>query len=72
MPLFEHHRILAQVAGHGLSVIKLLPPLVLAEEDLEWIGSAFDTVTRQSGSLGAVWNRGRVLANQALKAQPSA
>ena len=69
MPLFEHHRILTQVAGHGLPVIKLLPPLVLAEKDLEWIESAFDTVIRESESLGAVWHRGRVLANHALKAR---
>ncbi|HEY3920804.1 MAG TPA: aspartate aminotransferase family protein, partial [Gaiellaceae bacterium] len=37
MPLFSEHRILSQVAGHGIPVIKGLPPLSIAEEDLGFI-----------------------------------
>jgi ornithine--oxo-acid transaminase len=36
IPLLRDHRILAQVAGHDLPVVRLLPPLVLSEEDLDW------------------------------------
>ena len=36
VPLFRDHRILSQVAGHGLNVIKALPPLVVDEDDLDW------------------------------------
>ena len=40
VPLFTDHRILSQVAGHGLNVIKGLPPLVLSEEDVDWFVTA--------------------------------
>jgi ornithine--oxo-acid transaminase len=35
VPLFSEHRILTQVAGHNVAVVKVLPPLMLADEDLE-------------------------------------
>jgi ornithine--oxo-acid transaminase len=34
IPLFKEHRILTQVAGHGMNVVKLLPPLNLTPKDL--------------------------------------
>ncbi|HJU37202.1 MAG TPA: aspartate aminotransferase family protein [Gaiellaceae bacterium] len=34
VPLFTKHRILSQVAGHDMAVIRILPPLVLSEEDV--------------------------------------
>jgi ornithine--oxo-acid transaminase len=47
VPLFRDHRILSQVAGHGLNVLKTLPPLVVTEEDLDWFVSALEeTVAR--------------------------
>ena len=42
VPLFRDHRILSQVAGHGLNVIKALPPLVVSEDDLDWFVSALE------------------------------
>jgi ornithine--oxo-acid transaminase len=42
VPLFRDHRILTQVAGHGLNVIKGLPPLVVTEDDLDWFASALE------------------------------
>jgi ornithine--oxo-acid transaminase len=42
VPLFRDHRILSQVAGHGLNVIKALPPLVVTEDDLDWFVSALE------------------------------
>jgi ornithine--oxo-acid transaminase len=47
VPLFRDHRILSQVAGHGVNVLKALPPLVVTEDDVEWFASALeDTVSR--------------------------
>jgi ornithine--oxo-acid transaminase len=47
VPLFRDHRILSQVAGHGLNVLKALPPLVVTEDDLEQFATALqETVTR--------------------------
>ena len=42
VPLFRDHRILSQVAGHGLNVVKALPPLVVTEDDLDWFVDALD------------------------------
>ena len=72
MPLFKRHRILAQVAGHELPVIKLLPPLVLNDDDVAWIETAFEDVMAESQSLGAFWELGRTLATQALRARAGA
>jgi ornithine--oxo-acid transaminase len=42
VPLFRDHRILSQVAGHGLNVLKALPPLVVTEDDLEQFVTALE------------------------------
>ena len=42
VPLFRDHRILIQVAGHGLPVVKGLPPLVVGEDDLVAFADALD------------------------------
>jgi ornithine--oxo-acid transaminase len=47
VPLFRDHRILSQVAGHGMNVLKAIPPLVVTEDDVEWFSTALeDTVGR--------------------------
>jgi ornithine--oxo-acid transaminase len=35
VPLFSEHHILSQVAGHDLAVIRILPPLVVTDDDVE-------------------------------------
>ena len=44
VPLFREHRILTQVAGHRVNVIKALPPLVTEEAELERFATALDDV----------------------------
>jgi ornithine--oxo-acid transaminase len=51
VPLFTEHRILSQVAGHGLNVIKGLPPLVLSDEDLDWFVGALDATLAEAQKL---------------------
>jgi ornithine--oxo-acid transaminase len=72
LPLFKRHRILAQVAGHNLPVIKLLPAYVIDEADLAWIENAFAEILEDSQSLGSFWDAGRMLATQAMKAKAGA
>ena len=72
IPLLRDHRILAQVAGSELPVIKLLPALVISEADIDWTVSAFEAVLRQAHSLGGVWDLGRTLAGHALQARAGA
>jgi ornithine--oxo-acid transaminase len=49
VPLFTKHRILSQVAGHDLPVLKGLPPLVLSERDIDDLVTALDDVIRKAG-----------------------
>lgn len=69
IPLLRDHRILAQVAGAELPVIKLLPPLVIDDADVAWIETAFRTVFTGAESLGGIWDMGHRLAAQALEAR---
>jgi len=70
VPLFSSHRILAQVAGHGMHVIKLLPPYVISDADVDWTVEAFDQVIADCHKVpGAIWNFGRKLATQAVAAR---
>jgi ornithine--oxo-acid transaminase len=40
VPLFSEHRILTQVAGHDMAVVKVLPPLTIGDDDLEEFAAA--------------------------------
>jgi ornithine--oxo-acid transaminase len=44
VPLFHRHRILTQVAGHHMNVVKALPPLVVEEAELERFAEAMRDV----------------------------
>jgi ornithine--oxo-acid transaminase len=52
VPLFTDHRILSQVAGHRVNVVKGLPPLTIADEDVDWFAAALDTVVAEAQKLG--------------------
>ena len=51
VPLFRDHRILSQVAGHGLAVVKGLPPLTVDEDDLAWLAEALDATVARAGNV---------------------
>jgi acetylornithine/succinyldiaminopimelate/putrescine aminotransferase len=44
VPLMEDHRVLCQVAGHNQDVVKLIPPLVIDDSDVDWFLRAFERV----------------------------
>jgi ornithine--oxo-acid transaminase len=68
IPLFARHRILSQVAGHDMYVVKLLPPLCLSQEDEDWIVRAFDDVIADCHKVpSSVWDLATTLAGGALK-----
>jgi ornithine--oxo-acid transaminase len=70
IPLFKEHKILTQVAGHASHTIKLLPPLVITEEDCDWIIASFDAVVAASHRVpGAVWSLGKTLIEHAARAR---
>jgi ornithine--oxo-acid transaminase len=43
-PLFHEHRILCQVAGHRMNVIKALPALVIEESEIRRFAAALEDV----------------------------
>ena len=57
IPLMDKHRIITQVAGHAIDVIKLLPPLVISEVDAQWFLTAFEDVMVQMHKFpGPAWD----------------
>jgi ornithine--oxo-acid transaminase len=68
IPLFRDHKILVQVAGHHNHTVKLLPSLVISDDDCASIERAFSAVIADSHRFpGAVWSLGKTLANSARK-----
>jgi ornithine--oxo-acid transaminase len=68
IPLFKDHKILSQVAGHGIHTIKLLPPLTITEADCEWLETAFEAVIADAHRVpGAVWSLGKTLMDNAMR-----
>jgi ornithine--oxo-acid transaminase len=63
VPLMRDHRILTQVAGHGLDVIKLLPPLIVDESHVERFLTAFEKVVSDCHRFpGSAWKVTKDLA----------
>ena len=68
IPLFRDHKILTQVAGHASHTIKLLPSLLITDQDCDRIEGAFDMVIAESHRVpGAIWSLGKTLVECALK-----
>ncbi len=57
VPLFQDHRILIQVAGHAMNVVRATPPLVLGEEDIDWFVRALESVIAQARRVPAALAR---------------
>jgi ornithine--oxo-acid transaminase len=64
--LFHEHRILTQVSGDHLEVIKLIPPLNIGEAEVDRFMTAFVAVMDEAhtGS-GLMWDFGKSLIKQA-------
>jgi len=69
MPLFSEHRILAEVAGADIEVIKLIPPLVISEAQVDRFVDALASVLREAARFpGGIWEAGMKLVKQAMTA----
>ncbi len=67
VPLMARHRILTQVAGHDIDLVKLLPPLIITEQDLRDFVIAFDQVVADCHKFpGSGWEVGMTLAKRAI------
>lgn len=66
--LFTRHRILAQVAGHGLDIVKILPPLIIGPEEIDRFVSALDQVLDECRKFpGPLWDLGANFVRSSLK-----
>ncbi|MDI6408980.1 aspartate aminotransferase family protein [Streptomyces albus] len=67
VPLLQKHRILTQVSGDHLEVIKLIPPLVIGETEVDRFVTAFTEVMEDAHNGGGLmWDFGRTLVKQAV------
>ena len=63
--LFHRHRILTQVSGDHVEVIKLIPPLVIGEAEVDRFVSAFIEVMDEAHrGNGLIWDFGKTLIAQ--------
>ncbi|MEU1312244.1 aspartate aminotransferase family protein [Streptomyces cinnamoneus] len=68
VPLLQRHRILTQVSGDHLEVIKLIPPLIIGEPEVDRFVTAFSAVMDDAHAGGGLmWDFGRMLVKQVLQ-----
>lgn len=67
--LFHQHRILTQVSGDHLEVIKLIPPLNIGEAEVDRFVAGFcDVMDQAHNGSGLMWDFGKTLIKQARNA----
>jgi ornithine--oxo-acid transaminase len=70
VPLFTEHRMLTQVAGHHMNVVKAIPPLVIEEADIRRFAAALDQVLGRMNRLPRALARvGLGLARRGISAR---
>ncbi|HEY7952918.1 MAG TPA: aspartate aminotransferase family protein [Solirubrobacteraceae bacterium] len=70
VPLFHEHRILCQVAGHRMNVIKALPALVIEEDEIRRFAAALEEVVAKAERMPSALTRlGSRLAVGAVRAR---
>jgi acetylornithine/succinyldiaminopimelate/putrescine aminotransferase len=66
--LFQRHRILTQVSGDHMEVIKLIPPLMIGDAEVKLFTDALsDVMEDASKGSGLMWDFGRTLIKQAVR-----
>jgi ornithine--oxo-acid transaminase len=71
VPLFSDHKVLIQVAGHNMNVVRALPPLVLSEDDVGWFSDALDDVVRRAQRMPSAMTRFALKAARAGRGRTS-
>jgi ornithine--oxo-acid transaminase len=71
--MLSKHRILTQVAGHAMDVMKILPPLIIGEREIDTFVSALDDVLTECRKFpGPMWELGNNFVRAALGSRKSA
>jgi ornithine--oxo-acid transaminase len=65
--MLSKHRILTQVAGHAMDVVKILPPLIIGEREVDMFVNALDDVLSDCRKFpGPMWELGNNFVKAAL------
>jgi ornithine--oxo-acid transaminase len=68
--MLAQHRILTQVAGHNMDVVKILPPLMIGEREVDMFVNALDsTLTECRKFPGPMWEIGNNFVRHALRSK---
>src|SRR6201984_2612191 len=71
--MLSKHRILTQVAGHAMDVVKILPPLIIGEPEIDMFVNALDDVLSDCRKFpGPMWELGNNFVKAALGSRRSA
>jgi acetylornithine/succinyldiaminopimelate/putrescine aminotransferase len=70
--MLSKHRILTQVAGHAMDVMRILPPLIITEREVDMFVTAFDDVLTECRKFpGPMWELGNNFVRHALGSRRS-
>jgi acetylornithine/succinyldiaminopimelate/putrescine aminotransferase len=70
--MLSRHRILTQVAGHAMDVMKILPPLSIGEREIDMFVNALDDVLTDCRKFpGPMWELGNNFVKAALGSRRS-
>ena len=70
IPLLDDHHILTQVAGHAVPIVKILPPLNIADTDVDWfLGALEDVLVKLHKFPGPTWEVLIKIGNHVLTAK---
>ncbi len=68
MPLMDKYKILSQVAGHDMDIIKFLPPLNLTRKDADYFLDAMEDVVKEAHKFpGSLFGLGKKLVSNIVK-----
>ncbi|HEY5250299.1 MAG TPA: aspartate aminotransferase family protein [Acidimicrobiales bacterium] len=68
VPLFHRHRILTQVAADNVNIVKLLPPLIAGDEEVDYFVEALDDVLSAAADGSSLFFEfGRTMAKNSLR-----
>jgi len=70
--MLSKHRILTQVAGHAMDVLKILPPLIIGEKEIALFVTALDNVLTDCRKFpGPMWELGNNFIRAAISSRRS-
>jgi ornithine--oxo-acid transaminase len=67
IPLMRDHHTLVQVAGHNLDVLKLAPPLIIGDDEIDYFMQAYEKVVADLHRFpGPLWDLGTTLIKNSI------